>query len=437
MLSLTHIDKGGAPNKTPISTWIDVKDEQKTIRQRTGYPTVTLKVVVLDLHIFYDNRINKHIDIVRQRYDVYRINFNFFHGREVKNTRDYQAHILNCGRTGNQYVNGMFFTMSTLLGMTTRRLQKVLREEFVKEGDEILFHVHDPYLLIIAMGLRKRFSGSKVVFDRHDHFETWKNRLGISVPGIFERMYGKKITELIIANPGVENLPKVYSGKTVTQISNYPLEKYFDRDAVDKKIERLVSDGDICLAYFGALSLDFDRDIDLMLKLMGSVMNDNEKVRCVVAGRIFEPAVVGRLDRMKEEFGERFRYLGELPYDQVIENSKRSHIGFFLLNPNRPTWSPSRPYSANKIYEYLQTGTVPVVRAIIEEPEGIRDCSLFFDERSTYEEMLSSLGKLCRDQERICALMLKCYEIGTNYSWEKMGPRYLACYERIFSANAR
>jgi glycosyltransferase involved in cell wall biosynthesis len=313
----------------------------------------------------------------------------------------------------------------------------VLRESFVQEGDEVIFHVHDPYLLTIAMGLRKRFPGSQVVFDRHDHFETWKNRLGLSVPGIFERWHGKKIAELIIANPGVENLPKAYSGKTVTQISNYPLEKYFDREAIDKKIDKLGSDGEISLAYFGALSLDFDRDIELMLRLMASVMRENPNVRSIVAGRIFEPAVNGRLDDMSKEFGERFSYLGELPYAQVIERSQKAHVGFFLLNPDKPMWSPSRPYSANKIYEYLQTGTIPVVRAIIEEPEGVRDCALFFDERSTYEEILSALKELCRDREKMGTLMSTCFETGLNYTWEKVAPRYLECYERIFTAGEK
>jgi len=393
---------------------------------------VARKIVVLDLHIFYDNRINKHISITRQRYDVFRINVNFFHGRDVKNTQEYQAHILSFAPTGNQYVNGMLLTLSTLLGTTTRRLHKVLIKEFINEGDEVIFHVHDPYLLTMAMGLRKRFPGSKVVFDRHDHFETWKNRLGLSVPGMFERLHGKRIAELIIANPGVENLPKVYSGKTVTQISNFPLEKYFDRDAIDRKIEKLDSDGEVCLAYFGALSLDFDRDIDLMLRLMAALMRDDANVKSVVAGRIFEPAVVGRLDEMKEEFGERFSYLGELPYAQVIENSQKAHVGFFLLNPEKPMWSHSRPYSANKIYEYLQTGTIPVVRAIIEEPEGIRDCSIFFEERTTFEQMLGELKELCGDLVRLKEMMLRCYEIGLDYSWEKVAPRYLECYERTF-----
>jgi len=398
---------------------------------------VARKVVVMDLHIFYDNRINKHIATVRQRYDVYRVNINFFHGRKVKNDQGYPSHILDFSPTRNQYVNGLLLTLSTLVGATTRRLNKVLREEFVKEGDELIIHVHDPYLLTIAMGLERKFPGTRVVFDRHDHFETWKNRLGISVPGIFEKLYGRRVAELIIANPGLEHLPKAFTGKTVTQISNYPLSEYFDREAVEKKVVELGSDGRIVLAYFGALSLGFDRDIDLMLRLMASVMRGNAKTSSVVAGRIFEPAVVGRLDEMKVEFGERFSYLGELPYRKVIESSKKAHVGFFLMNPERPMWSSSRPYSANKIYEYLQTGTVPVVRAIIEEPEGVRDCSLFFDERSSFGDMASALENLCHDVDGMKDLMTKCFETGLEYSWDKVAPRYLECYERVFASMAK
>lgn len=399
--------------------------------------TVARKIVVLDLHIFYDNRINKHIATVRSEYGVYRINVNFYQGREVRNTQDYPSHILDHSRTGNQYLNGMLLTLSAMFGVTTRRLARILREEFVQEGDELIFHVHDPYLLTIAMGLRGKFPGSEVVFDRHDHFETWKNRLGFSVPGLFERLYGRKVAELIIANPGTAHLPKAFAGKTVTQISNYPLERYFDGRIVADKIEKLDADGQVVLAYFGALSLAFDRDIDIMLRLMASIMRGDPKVRSVVAGRIFEPAVVGRLDEMRSEFGERFSYLGELPYAQVIESSRKAHVGFFILNPDKPMWSPTRPYSANKIYEYLQTGTIPVVRAIIEEPEGVRDCSLFFDERSSFEEMRDAVQRLCRDRDRMGALIAECFATGRNYSWEKVAPRYLECYERIFLSMER
>jgi len=140
----------------------------------------------------------------------------------------------------------------------------------------------------------------------------------------------------MIANPGTAHLPKAFSGKRVTQISNYPLSEYFDRGAIERKSTELSSNGKIVLAYFGALSLDFDRDIDLMLRLMASVMEWNPKVSSVVAGRIFEPAVVERLDQMKARFGERFSYLGELPYQKVIENSRKAHFGLFLMNPEKP-----------------------------------------------------------------------------------------------------
>jgi len=393
---------------------------------------VARKIVVLDLHTFNDNRICKHINIVGQRYDVLRINVNFFHGREVENTQEYKAHIVSFTPTSNQYLNGLLFTVSTFLGVMTRRLQKMLREEFLQDGDEVIIHVHDPYLLTLAMRLHGKLAGSRVVFDRHDHFETWKNRFGLSVPGFFEKRYGKRVAELIIANPGLDNLPVAFSGKTVTHIPNYPLSKYFDREAVERKIELLNSDGEIDLAYFGALSLDFDRDIGLMLRLMAASMREDPSVKCTVAGRIFEQGVVGRLDEMKVEFGERMRYLGELTYPEVIENSKRAHIGFFLMNPAKPMWSPSRPYSANKIYEYLQTGTIPVVRAIIEEPEGVRDCSLFFDENSTYEEMLTALQGLYKDRGRLKGMIRQCFETGLAYSWESVASRYLKCYERVF-----
>ena len=117
------------------------------------------KIVVLDLHTFYDNRINKHIALVGQRYAVLRINVNLFHGRRVEGTQGYEAHIIDFTPTKGQYLNGLLFTLGTLLGTVPRRLHRRLREGFLQEGDEVLIHVHDPYLLGLGVRLSGRLAG--------------------------------------------------------------------------------------------------------------------------------------------------------------------------------------------------------------------------------------------------------------------------------------
>jgi glycosyltransferase involved in cell wall biosynthesis len=314
------------------------------------------------------------------------------------------------------------------------RIAATMKENGIGEDDRIVLHVHDPYLLGLAGRLAKRFPRSRIVYDRHEYYETWRNRLGFSVPGLFERMYGDKVSEIVFVSRAVPLLPKVFSGKTVTVIPNYPESKRFDVGTVEDKLVRFENDGEIIAVYFGVLNLNFDRDTELMFDVMRSVLRAKEDVSFEVAGRIFDPAIEAIMNGMSAEFGERMRYLGEIPYSEVVRRTQKAHIGFFLLRPESPIWSDDRPVSPNKVYEFLMSGTIPLIKANLDDRREMEGCALFFEKNDGEKEIVDALLELFSDRKSMLSMMKRCQETAPNFSWEKVSRGYLECYERLFTS---
>lgn len=389
--------------------------------------------MVLDSHQFDDNRISKHISSLDGKYEVFRLNFNFFPGRPTPSNTD-DAVVIDLIPTKNSYLNGSLFTLNILIGRYVSGLGSLLKAKFLAKNDQVIFHVHDPYLLGLAVKLAKRFPDSRIVYDRHEYYESWKNRLGFSAPGLFERFYGRSVSEVVFVSRDHGHFPKSLSGKKVSVIPNYPWSGQFNREVVEKKVRGMDDGGDICVVYFGVLNLNFDRDVRLMFEVMRSIMQTNPNLRFVVAGRVYDEEVRSIIDAMVASFGERMSYLGEIPYKEVIERTQRSHLGFFLLRPDSHMWSEERPVSPNKIYEYLLSGTIPVIRATLDDREIIEKCSLAFGKDSTFKQVRDGILKLIGDRERMKRMILECYDAGQEFSWEKVAPRYLECYERVFGS---
>lgn len=388
----------------------------------------------MDAHPFADNRISKHIAVVQEENDVFRVNVNFYPVRREIEGAPYRYYVVDFAPTKDPYINGGLFTMPLMLGRHADEIFSVLNGSFVERGEAVILHVHDPYLLGLASKLSKRFPGSRIVYDRHEYYETWRNRLGVSVPGWYERIYGKSADELVFVARRLDVLPKVFFGKKVTVIPNYPLANAFDERAVDEKLRSLETSNDIEAIYFGALNLDFDRDIATMFQVVSSLMRRIPQVRFTLAGKLYDPRVKKMIDDLIEIFGDRVRYLGEIPYKEVVRRTAQAHIGFFLLRPDSTMWSDERPVSPNKIFEYLLSGVVPVVRANLDDKELLEGCALNFDRSSTVEDIVGAILTLISDRRRMRGMMERCLERGRKFSWESASRGYLECYERLFAS---
>jgi len=385
---------------------------------------------VLDSHAFKDNRISKHIRSVSAHYPVLRLNFNFYADRKVDSPDREKARAFNVGNLNNPYLNGMMFTLRNMLGYS-KRIEKLLRIEFVNDDDRVIFHVHDPYVLGLAHKLKRKFPRSRVVYDRHEYYDAWRNRLGFSSPGLLERMYNKCVDEVVIVSRDYRGLVKNIEGKPVTVVPNYPETEKFSEEPVKKKIAEFERTVKVIAVYFGVLNLDFDRDIGLMFRLADRMMKDAD-VEFIVGGRIDHEDVRPMLAYLEELYPEKMKYLGELPYTEVVRLTQQAHLGFLLLDPDNPMFSEDMPNSSNKVYEYLLSGTVPIIRAVIDDRDEVSKCSLLFGKDASIEEMLDSIFGLCRDRERMKDMMSRCYETGKQYSWDSCRKEYERMYVRLF-----
>jgi len=392
---------------------------------------VSDKVVVIDTHQFNDNRISKQMSSV-EHYPLLRLNFNFYPERKGVNGGKGSI-IFDFVPTRNPYVNGSLFLVKVASGRLVRTLMNKLKEDFLKDDDRLMIHVHDPYLLGLAVKLAKYFPRTKVLYDRHEYYETWKGRLGISIPASLERRYGGKVSEVIFVSKHHPPLPGPLAEKRVTVIPNYPRHEHFPESQVKNKIDTFHT-GDAVAVYFGVLNLGFDRDVELMFEVMSLAMGSNQGLRFEVAGRIFDEGVRTIIDRMIERFGPRMSYLGEIPYDEVAKRTMAAHLGFFLLRTDSPMWSEERPVSPNKIYEFLLSGTVPVVRATLDDGEAVEKCSLHFGKDSNAKNMAKAITELVNDQERMRGVMNRCRETGEGFTWERVSPLYGECYARLFDS---
>jgi len=393
---------------------------------------VKRKVVVLDCHPFKDNRISKQLTVARTAYDVIRINFNFYPDRTVQES-DPGSRCFDVVITKNPYLNGMLFAVGTVMGGYARKVIKNL-EDFLSPEDDVIFHVHDPYMLGLAIKLGQAFPRSRLLYDRHEYFEAWRNSFGFSNPGVFENMYGGKTDHLITVSRGNAGLPGKLAVKPVMIIPNYPLASQFSKEAVMDKIEGFDGKGRIDLVYFGVLNLGFDRDTGLMMRIADRLMTEDSRVNFTVAGRIDHEGVRPMLKGLAEKHGERMRFLGDIPYKEVVRRTQEAHLGFFLLDPANPMFSESMPNSPNKIYEYLLSGTVPIVRAVIDDREIIEKCSLMFGREASESDMVAAVMELLADPGRMKELMRSCFQTGSDFTWERAGQEYLTVYGKMFDS---
>ncbi|MHC1680311.1 MAG: hypothetical protein AB9860_03550 [Methanomassiliicoccales archaeon] len=392
------------------------------------------KVVVLDCHPFKDNRISKQLAVARTAYDVRRINFNFYPDRTVGES-DPGSRCFDVVATKNPYLNGVLFAAGTVAGRYAAKVAKSL-EDFLSKDDEVVLHVHDPYMLGLAIKLMNIYPRSRLLYDRHEYFEAWTNPLGFSTPGVFETLYGGRADHLITVSKGTSGLPKRLAGKPHAVIPNYPLASQFSNESVMDKIERFDGNGRIDFVYFGVLNLGFDRDIGLMMRVADELMADDPRVNFTVAGRIDHDGVRPMLEDLKDKHRERMCYLGDIPYKEVVMRTQEAHLGFFLLDPANPMFSESMPNSPNKIYEYLLSGTVPIARAVIDDREIIEKCSLMFGREASQSDILTAIKNLLADPGRMKELMRSCFQTGSRFTWEQVGQEYLTVYRNLFDSLA-
>ena len=119
-----------------------------------------------------------------------------------------------------------------------------------------IFHVHDPALLYLAVILKKlHFVHAKIVYDRHEVYESPSAVLGIKVPKI-ARMYEIRASDhvdgvIYVSENHNESIHKLFSN-AVKGHRPYPKHNRFNRAEIVHKIKSVGYDEIIKLTYVGS-----------------------------------------------------------------------------------------------------------------------------------------------------------------------------------------
>jgi hypothetical protein len=151
-------------------------------------------------------------------------------------------------------------------------------------------------------------------------------------------------------------------------------------------------------------------------------------VKVILGGKDLDPSLLPMINDLSQKYPKRFEYLGYVPYSITNEITQKAHIGFNFIKPESEYWVK---ISSNKINEYLICGTIPIVRADVENYMEIQNVAIIFGRNESKELILNTLLKLVSNPELMKSYMKEGHKIGMKNTWESIADRYLLLYEYV------
>jgi len=395
-----------------------------------------MQVIVLDKHPMGDGRIERHIKFLLSHTRlVFRIHLNRYELTLPPGPFSQFGELgyrINIAPQSTSIKHSPFyFNFFCFTSLIVTDVKKAIRAIRIDTTHPTVFHVHDPALLHLAGILKKSyFSNAKIVYDRHEAYETQSSFWGIMLPSIgriFEIMAKGHIDGIIsvseMHNASIRaEFPKV----VVDTVPNYPEITEYNSQKIINKIKSFKDNDDIQLAYIGSLANNYDRDIDLLLTIYEKALRSHPNITCNIGGECNNQSLKNKFIALKREFGDRFEYLGRIPRTHTVELTERSHIGFFLIRPETTYWVYCSP---NKVYEYLICGVVPVIRADVDYPHMFAHCSLMFDRHTPPDEIVQEVINLLGDPTRLKTMMKNALVLSNKFLFEAVCENYTNMYK--------
>lgn len=393
------------------------------------------QVIVLDEHRKHDGRISRHLNLLKRNgYTYARINFN---------NESMQRGVLPCWEERyleygikptctnriTRFINRIFLR---LVFDTNNFVESVSKLGFDHDKKTII-HVHDPSMLMIAFKLSKRFKRSVIVYDRHEYYEIpyGAGPKIFTVNHLYEKVFHRFISGVVaVTEEHKKCTERYFPGTRVIVVQNYPDGVPYQLKSDSTGISK--SQDSKCFSYIGSLGWNADRDIRLILKLMNDIMDVRLNVSFIIGGFTNDEALLRAFDTMKRKYGERFDYVGYVSREETQRLTAGSHFGFLFTRPDSQYWVET---SANKVFEYLQFKTIPIIRARVSNSDILQTCSLIFDKNDSYDFILNTIIKLIDDDDRITQMMASAHYAAKRLSFETEGENYLALYEELFALN--
>ena len=398
-----------------------------------------MQIVILDEHLLADSRINRHIKYMSDHnYDLFRININRSLSCKLsgmKLDKTIPCYVLGCAYTKISNLNRIFYNIQRFI-INNEDFKHIMNQLGISHEIPTTIHVHDPILLPCAEKLSHNFHSVKIVYDRHEVYESKRKYFSIiSLPAI------GRISEILSTNKidGVVtvleeyrcSVEKMFPRSEIAVVPNFPVFDDYDDKIILSKIANVSKAKVFQFVYIGSLDWNYDRDIALIIYLAEELLSNDYNVRFVIGGSTTDEKLLSEFTRLKSKYLEKFIYAGYLSRDQAIQYTQESHFGFLLIKPNTDYWVLTSP---NKVFEYLRCGVIPVLRAKCSFKNLLKNNSIWFEREDSKEQILETIKLILDDTDRISDQMIRSYQLSSRFSYESVAHEYVALYESIWGS---
>jgi glycosyltransferase involved in cell wall biosynthesis len=399
---------------------------------------IRTSVIVLDIHPAEDSRVNRHITfLLKNGYVVYRVHINRFYPNLQEgpfSNHGEKGYRINLFDTTHSRKNSILYNISAFTPILRREIRKALKTLDWKEEDSSIIHVHDPSLLLAAKKMIRTCKNATLVYDRHEVYENGKRHAGITFPSIemtYEVLATKAVRGVVTVSEGyIPSCKAIFPHAIIKAVPNFPDASEYDIQVINDKIESFSVDSPIDLVYFGSLDYHYDRDIALILKISDRILTNNPSTHVYIGGKTEDQTLINDFTRLSEKYPGRFHFMGFLPREDVVRITEKAHIGFCLLKPDTSYWVRISP---NKVFEYLVCGTVPIIRADVDYAGIFSRCSMIFERYAPEDEIISAIGSLIRQPEKMREMMKECLSLRKNFLYETVATQYIQIYQDVLT----
>lgn len=377
-----------------------------------------IAVLVLMSHPSEDARILKHWEYVCSNYNE-RALFQYLMNNETKNTQN-----------NNWYVVRDFLCMGKLqrrfhLYLKNRSfITGVLKVISAWQAEHVIVHIHDAALLSMAVAIKKSSNKSiKIIYDKHENGHLLTVHLSEFEILFNEWCTAHYIDGIVFVSESMESIINQIWGKRIHSvlIPNYPKGSWRDFTRINDKLR---NNSSIRAVYFG--SLGEDRDIALVCAVSKRLLTAFPQLKVIIGGRSATSSTVQLLNEMESNFSQRFAFLGEVPYSEVIRKTQEARFGFLPIKAGRGM--KNKAVASNKLGEYLLMGVVPLISWGDSLPVISNEYYISISNDNDYMTAVKGEMKNAQIAQRI----IKGF---ADQTWEKYVEQYGNIYKEVFVRN--
>jgi len=288
--------------------------------------------------------------------------------------------------------------------------------ELNENGFDIdIVHCHDLDTLKVGVWLKKKL-GVKLVYDAHEIFGYMAARtmpkFVVKYTFKLEKKLIKNIDHIITAESAYNDYFTRLGCNSITTIFNC-------KDLVSAEYKPPMNDI-FTIIYIGVLNRS--RFFPEILEVIGKIKN----VNFIIAGK--KENLFSDIEILSKKF-KNIKFIGSIPYSQVIPNTIKSNIVLCMIKPNDMN---NKISTANKQFEAMVCGRPIICTKGTKSGEitSEEDCGLVVEyDKYSLEKAIIHL----RDSPELCEkLGRNALEAAINkYNWEKEEKKLLTLYKKL------